>query len=171
MPGEPHVGLEPRRVGRAEVGVEQVRKAEVRAGEARGRAVLVGEHPGANPGLLEENEQLLRAGQQLDVVEHRGVPIRPVDGEGGRLEFRADQALDRHLDAGADGRAHCGEARLWQTEPPHGVGMAPVDGGEMVDQRAIEIKKDGAEAHGPASETTKPGKDTKNKGTENSRAG
>ena len=147
MIGEFALWLEPGSIGRTEVSVEQLGNAEVGADPAGGGAVFVGEHGGLTSGLLQGREELAGPRQELDVVEHRGVPIRAVNGERGREVFPSGQAGDGEFDAAADGRAHLRESRGGQAQFRHGVGVAAMDGGEVIDERAIEIKEDGAVAH------------------------
>lgn len=144
--GECRLGLEPGRVFGAEVAVEKGSEAEVRADQARGRAHFVGENGELRAAGVQGLEQLKRAGEEYDVVEHRRVPVGAVDGERLRDARRTDERREGVFESSADGGADLRQGRRKQAELAHRVTVAAMDGGEVVDERAVEVEEDGGEA-------------------------
>jgi hypothetical protein len=60
---------------------------------------------------------------------------------------RADELEQSVFEAAAYGFAYLSERGLGQAELRQGVRVAAMDGGEVVDQRAVEIEKKGAKLH------------------------
>ena len=112
--------------------------------------MFVGEDRGLRPLLPEGGQKLAGTRQQPDVIEHRRIPIRPVDGEGRSHPLGSRQPADGHLEAAADRRAHLGRGRGREAQLPQGVGMGALDGGKVVDERAVEVEEYSAVAHGEA---------------------
>lgn len=150
--GELGVGLEPGRIHRSEYGVEEVGDAEVIHEGAGGGAVFVGEDGAADAAGFEGFEEFAGAGEEGDAVEHVCVPVGAVDGEGFFEEggvFFAEEALDGDFEAAADGAVNLFHGGLGEAEGAHGVDVGFVDGGEVIEEGAIEVEEDGAEAvHG-----------------------
>jgi hypothetical protein len=143
--GELGLGLEPRRVLGAEVGVEERGEAEVIADESGGGAEFVGENGGLGAGGADGGEDFAGAGEQDDVVEHGGVPVRAVDRERFGDAVGADERGDGVFEAAADGGANAFIRGRREAEFHHRVAVAAMDRGEVVDECAVEVEKDRGE--------------------------
>lgn len=143
--GELEVGFEPRGVGGAENTGEERGDFEVVADEAGGRAVFVGEDGELGAAGVEFFEEFAGAGEEGDVVEHGGVPIGAVDREGFGDAVGADEAAEGELEAAADGVVDLFEGRRREAEFLHRVRVATMDGGEVIDEGAVEVEEEGFE--------------------------
>ncbi len=143
--GEFDLGLEPRGVGRAEVAAEERGDFQMVADEAGGGAVFVGEDGEGGAAGVEFFQEFAGAGEKSDVVEHGGIPIRAIDGEGFGGALGTDQATDGEFDAAADGGVDLFERGRRQAKFLHRVRMGAVDRGEVVDERAVEVEEEGFE--------------------------
>lgn len=73
------------------------------ADESGGRAVFVGEDGELGSAGVEGFEEFAGAGEEFDVVEHGGVPVRAINREGFGGAFGSDEAADGEFKAAADG--------------------------------------------------------------------
>jgi hypothetical protein len=76
------------------------------------------------------------------MVHHRGEVFAEQPGGGGRVGF-AGQFDDGDVDRAADCAPDLLQGDAWQAHHPHDVVVATVEGLEVVDQRAVEVEKDG----------------------------
>lgn len=144
--GECGLGFEPSGVFRPEVAVEERGEPEVGANEARRRAEFVGEDCDLCAAGVQGLEEFARAWEKDDIVEHRLVPVGPVNGEGLRDARGADEGCDGAFESSADGRANLGKRWRGQAELAHRVAVAAMDRGEMIDERAVEVEQDGGKS-------------------------
>ncbi len=145
--GELGLRFDPGCVGCTEDTSEVRREPEVLAEAPRRRGVFVGKHGAGHAACGELADEFARAVEQYDVVEHRAVPVGTVDCEGGLEFFRRHQLAHRVRETAADHPADLFACRRRVAELGQRVAVAPVDGREVVDERAIKIEKDGAETH------------------------
>lgn len=141
MARELDLRFEPWGVGCAENAVEQRREIQMVADEPGGRAVFVGEDGEPGAAGVETFEKLACAGEEGDVVEHCFVPVGSVNRERFGNALLSDEAGNRELETAADGGVHLLEGRGGESEPLHRVRVGPVDRGEVVDERAVEIEQ------------------------------
>ncbi len=145
--GELGLRFDPGCVGCTEDTSEVRREPEVLAETPCRRGVFVGKHGAGHAACGEFADEFARAVEQHDVVEHRAVPVGTVDCEGGLEFFRRHQLAHRVRETAADHPADLFACRRRVAELGQRVAVAPVDGREVVDERAIKIEKDGAETH------------------------
>ena len=107
--------------------------------------MFVGEDRQLGAASVQLFEQFASPGVELHVVEHRRVPVRLINRAGFGDAPGPGEPGDRVVESAAHGRAHLGGGRLGQAELAQGVGMGALDGGELVDQRAVEVEKEGGE--------------------------
>lgn len=144
--GECGLGLEPSGVFSPKVAVEERGETEVGADEARRRAEFVGEDGELGAAGVQGFEEFACAGEQDDIVEHRRVPVGPVNGESLRDARGPDEGGDGVFESSADGRANLGKRWRGQAELAHRVAVAAMDRGEMIDERAVEVEQDGGKS-------------------------
>lgn len=143
--GELDLRFEPGGVGGAEDAGEERRDFKVFADETGGWAVFVGEDGELGAAGVELFEEFAGAREKFDVVEHGGVPIRAIDREGFGDAVGSDEAADGEFEAAADGVVNLFEGRRRQAEFLHRVRVATMDCGEVVDEGAVEVEKEGFE--------------------------
>ena len=90
-------------------------------------------------------EEFEGAGEEDDVVEHRGVPVGAINGEGLGDARRADELGDGVFESTANGGADLGEGRRGEAELAQRMAVAAMDRGEVIDERAVEVEEDGGE--------------------------
>jgi len=144
--GECGLGLEPSGVFSPKVAVEERGETEVGADEARRRAEFVGEDGEPGAAGVQGFEEFACAWEQDDIVEHRRVPVGPVNGESLRDARGPDEGGDGVFESSADGRANVGQRWRGQAELAHRVAVAAMDRGEMIDERAVEVEQDGGKS-------------------------
>ncbi len=145
--GESGLRLEPRRVARPVDPGEVGRESEMLADRARSRAQLVGEDGASESAGVKGLEEGQGAGQELDVVEQRGVEVGAVDADRLLKAGGIDKAQHGALESAADRRAHGFVGRSLQAQTWQGVHVAAVDRTEVVDQCAIEVEENETRNH------------------------
>lgn len=95
---------------------------------------------------VELGEDFAGAGEQHDVVEHGGIPVGAVDRESFGDTVGADEGGDGVFESATDGGANALERGGGEAEFHHGVTVAAMDRGEVVDERAVEVEEDSGKA-------------------------
>lgn len=116
------------------------------ADEAGGGAEFVGEDGELGAAGAEGAEDFEGAGEEDDIIEHSGIPIGAVDGEGGGDAGGTDEVGDGVFESATDGGADLREGGRREAELAHRVTVAAVDRGKVIDERAVEVEEDGGEA-------------------------
>ena len=138
--------FEPRGVHGAEDALQKMVHLEVFEDVASGGAVFVGEDAAGDALKAKELEQFAGARQERDAEKHVFGPERAIDLDGLRNKrgmVGAEDAGHGDLQAAADGAVDILHGRLGQAEMGGGVAMAAMNGGEVIEQGAIEIEEDG----------------------------
>ena len=132
---------------RAEDAAEERRDAEVVTDEARGGTVFIAEDGERATAGMERAQQFAGAGHQFDTLEHGPIPIVAVDAQRpGQIGF-AHEPAHGVLQATPDGAPDLFAGRRGQPELRQRVRIAAMDRGQVIHQRAVEIKQNRPEAH------------------------
>ena len=159
--GELGLRFQPLGVGGAEHEFKKGCEAEVVADGAGGGAVLVGEDGAGDAVGVESREEFAGAGEGVHAFEQVGGPEGAVEAEAfGHLRL-GDKCAHGVFQAAADGVFNLFAGGRGQPELRQCVGVAAMDGGQVVDQGAIEIEEDGAETHGRKLAAGRRANDTK----------
>ena len=146
--GELGLGFEPWRVVGSENLAQPRGEAEMGAKATRRRAVFVGQDGAGDVLRSECGEQVERTGEQHGVIEHRRLHLCAEKWQHGGDMFRAGEAADGVFQTATDGGAGLGRGGGSEAKLTHRMGMTAVDRGKVIEERAIEIEENGAEAFG-----------------------
>ena len=144
---EPRIRLEPGRVLRPDDRPQVRGEAQGVADRARGGADLVGaDGENGSPGM-KRLEEIEGSRQRLQILEHDLPPIGVVNPKAVDLVLGWNDLGEGILEAAADGGPNLLEGRPRQPKLLHCIAITAMDRREMVDEGAIEVKKESAEDH------------------------
>lgn len=108
--------------------------------------MFIGKHGELGALSVKVLQKFYRAGKEFNIIQHRGLPVRTINGQGFLDAVVAGEQADGALEAATDRRSDLLERRCGQAQSRQSVGVCAMNRGKMINERSVEIEEEGAEA-------------------------